>query len=107
MVDDGSALNVCPLKLLSRFKIEKAELEPSDALIRAYDNTKRSVEGTFQAKVKVGPVESMVTVTVLDIPATFAVLLRSEEHTSELQSRPHLVCRLLLEKKKACRGRPA
>src|SRR5436305_6716547 len=26
--------------------------------------------------------------------------LRSEEHTSELQSRPHLVCRLLLEKKK-------
>src|SRR3989442_10441284 len=28
------------------------------------------------------------------------VLARSEEHTSELQSRPHLVCRLLLEKKK-------
>src|SRR5690554_7576813 len=27
-------------------------------------------------------------------------LPRSEEHTSELQSRPHLVCRLLLEKKK-------
>src|SRR5690554_7689115 len=26
--------------------------------------------------------------------------LRSEQHTSELQSRPHLVCRLLLEKKK-------
>src|SRR3989442_2236862 len=25
---------------------------------------------------------------------------RSEEHTSELQSRPHLVCRLLLEKNK-------
>src|SRR3989442_11406606 len=28
------------------------------------------------------------------------ILARSEEHTSELQSRPHLVCRLLLEKKK-------
>src|SRR3989442_11638358 len=28
---------------------------------------------------------------------------RSEEHTSELQSRPHLVCRLLLEKKKKTR----
>src|SRR5690554_7063690 len=27
-------------------------------------------------------------------------MYRSEEHTSELQSRPHLVCRLLLEKKK-------
>src|SRR3989442_7367852 len=34
---------------------------------------------------------------------SFSVLflqIRSEEHTSELQSRPHLVCRLLLEKKK-------
>src|SRR5436305_11029293 len=29
---------------------------------------------------------------------------RSEEHTSELQSRPHLVCRLLLEKKKREHG---
>src|SRR5690554_7375194 len=28
------------------------------------------------------------------------LIARSEEHTSELQSRPHLVCRLLLEKKK-------
>src|SRR5690606_41757039 len=30
---------------------------------------------------------------------------RSEEHTSELQSRENLVCRLLLEKKKKLRGR--
>src|SRR5205809_3384246 len=40
------------------------------------------------------------------------VAQRSEEHTSELQSRLHLVCRLLLEKRKhvrappLCRGRP-
>src|SRR3989442_3566521 len=32
-----------------------------------------------------------------------ALVERSEEHTSELQSRPHLVCRLLLEKKKICK----
>src|SRR5437660_8763120 len=31
---------------------------------------------------------------------------RSEEHTSELQSRGHLVCRLLLEKKKKRCSRP-
>src|SRR5436305_10129543 len=30
--------------------------------------------------------------------------VRSEEHTSELQSRPHLVCRLLLEKKNTNNG---
>src|SRR5258705_4222159 len=34
--------------------------------------------------------------------ATRAPRSRSEEHTSELQSLRHLVCRLLLEKKKKC-----
>src|SRR3712207_7990161 len=41
--------------------------------------------------------ESPVTVTIRRNPA------RSEEHTSELQSRQYLVCRLLLEKKKIVR----
>src|SRR5260370_28489911 len=35
-----------------------------------------------------------------------AVLGRSEEHTSELQSHLNLVCRLLLEKKKQMKGEP-
>src|SRR5699024_11692411 len=34
------------------------------------------------------------------MPNPFKICLRSEEHTSELQSRFDLVCRLLLEKKK-------
>src|SRR2546429_6479832 len=40
--------------------------------------------------------------TVHNLPAScrFPPQVRSEEHTSELQSRLHLVCRLLLEKKK-------
>src|SRR2546429_4469915 len=33
-----------------------------------------------------------------------SAIMRSEEHTSELQSRLHLVCRLLLEKKKQSNG---
>src|SRR3712207_8870935 len=33
-------------------------------------------------------------------PLSWACTVRSEEHTSELQSRQYLVCRLLLEKKK-------
>src|SRR5947209_14657296 len=36
----------------------------------------------------------------LNIPLSVSRLDRSEEHTSELQSRQYLVCRLLLEKKK-------
>src|SRR5690606_39658217 len=37
---------------------------------------------------------------LLDIERLFNQIVRSEEHTSELQSRENLVCRLLLEKKK-------
>src|SRR2546422_3274339 len=36
-----------------------------------------------------------------DVGVTDVGCVRSEEHTSELQSRLHLVCRLLLEKKKS------
>src|SRR5438552_6602177 len=50
--------------------------------------------------------EGVVILDVAQLPFAFPVLLerpvrrRSEEHTSELQSPDHLVCRLLLEKKK-------
>src|SRR3989442_8899476 len=47
--------------------------------------------------------EAEVAVGVADDTAN---TYRSEEHTSELQSRPHLVCRLLLEKKKRVRLLP-
>src|SRR3989442_4291815 len=43
------------------------------------------------------------TIEVGDNSVTYTT--RSEEHTSELQSRPHLVCRLLLEKKKTDQSR--
>src|SRR2546429_1740530 len=59
-----------------------------------------------------GPLFILIGVLVWAVATQFAVIgvgrlvilvtlaLRSEEHTSELQSRLHLVCRLLLEKKK-------
>src|SRR3712207_8720446 len=46
------------------------------------------------------PVERADTGGVDRQPVPDRVALRSEEHTSELQSRQYLVCRLLLEKKK-------
>src|SRR2546422_7962559 len=47
-----------------------------------------------------GTGESMIPVKIKGHPYIISVDERSEEHTSELQSRLHLVCRLLLEKKK-------
>src|SRR3712207_7128118 len=48
-------------------------------------------------RVHLGPVEAKQPISRVDRQQES---LRSEEHTSELQSRQYLVCRLLLEKKK-------
>src|SRR3712207_7175047 len=54
--------------------------------------------GEFALELRARP-QQAARVAKLQVSAT-PVELRSEEHTSELQSRQYLVCRLLLEKKK-------
>src|SRR5690554_2201392 len=54
--------------------------------------------------VFVGKRESVHPKVGAQLGPTDLAVARSEEHTSELQSRPHLVCRLLLEKKNFPRG---
>src|SRR5438309_10714003 len=49
---------------------------------------------------RTGPISLRFLVVTSVDKAVTAALYRSEEHTSELQSQFHLVCRLLLEKKK-------
>src|SRR5215510_11267280 len=63
--------------------------------------------GAPSQKVALAPPATRATMSLLkkapNSPDTIAICCseaRSEEHTSELQSRGHLVCRLLLEKKK-------
>src|SRR5690554_2764867 len=54
-------------------------------------------------KIKLNPDHSVAEIEVDSVNLLYEsvrLYFRSEEHTSELQSRPHLVCRLLLEKKK-------
>src|SRR5690348_18106611 len=48
--------------------------------------------------------EALLRLVAPQLARSHPGLLRSEEHTSELQSPVHLVCRLLLEKKKSAMG---
>src|SRR2546422_7686481 len=55
----------------------------------------------FRSRQRRGRVTSVDKANVLEVSQLWReTVTRSEEHTSELQSRLHLVCRLLLEKKK-------
>src|SRR3712207_6900611 len=57
------------------------------------------VQGVGQVRGQAGPGQQRLEEGP-GAPARAGVVGRSEEHTSELQSRQYLVCRLLLEKKK-------
>src|SRR2546422_1881345 len=67
-----------------------AALSPEPAVAR---NARRSPLGDQRGEPT--PLRSKVSLRCVPL-----AMSRSEEHTSELQSRLHLVCRLLLEKKK-------
>src|SRR5436305_7477785 len=53
-----------------------------------------------QGRELIATAKGLALITLLRGIGATELTSRSEEHTSELQSRPHLVCRLLLEKKK-------
>src|SRR3712207_8095564 len=80
----------------------RSTLFPYTTLFRsragAADGHRRFSQRDAPAVSGVGPSPAM-TGTAEPTPQAYR-FLRSEEHTSELQSRQYLVCRLLLEKKK-------
>src|SRR2546422_5292314 len=80
-----------PYTTLFRSPVLRVARDPAGELLSIFQPDESSA----------GRLESFMHVEVdrQSDPAKLAELERSEEHTSELQSRLHLVCRLLLEKK--------
>src|SRR3989442_2174580 len=76
------------------------ELEEPDPLVHVMPALKPEPEHQLFPSVMCPVVELEVPTLLRALDAPAGEDARSEEHTSELQSRPHLVCRLLLEKKK-------
>ena len=75
IVDNGSTINVYPLKVLAKIKVGKEDLIRFNLAIKSYDDSKRAVDGTSQIVVKTSPIEAMVEFMVLDIPITYGLLL--------------------------------
>src|SRR5256884_3749459 len=83
----------------------RSTLFPYTTLFRS--DIRQAEDGLVAAKARIGvakaaffPQVSLTGFFGVESVALSDLFTRSEEHTSELQSRLHLVCRLLLEKKK-------
>src|SRR5690606_41331497 len=95
----------CPLSLHDALPIYILQLARQDHVVPTQDHTAPAQAGQLLEVRIVHPGQEQVIralgrQTMLDNVRLYqsVQLLRSEEHTSELQSRENLVCRLLLEK---------
>ncbi|XP_059596541.1 uncharacterized protein LOC132254620 [Vitis vinifera] len=75
LLDNGSALNVCPLATAIALGYAPSDFGTSTQTVRAYDSTKREVMGTLMIELMIGPTTFPILFQVLRIPASFNLLL--------------------------------
>src|SRR3712207_8409487 len=83
----------------------RSTLFPYTTLFRSMRDTSSTLRRVY-SRLELGGVSTSTSISLLSLTGTKPAppknpcsISRSEEHTSELQSRQYLVCRLLLEKK--------
>ena len=67
LLNNSSALNVCPLVTAIALVFSSTDSRPSSQTIRAYDGTQRKVMGTLSTHVMIGPVKYSILFQVLRI----------------------------------------
>src|SRR3712207_9193131 len=101
-------MSTCGFCFLMKRRPPRSTLFPCTTLFRSFDDARYFVPGQELPVVRLHVVDVALTICedlwVDDGPCAVAgqagvYLVRSEEHTSELQSRQYIVCRLLLVKK--------
>ncbi|XP_077252041.1 uncharacterized protein LOC143891332 [Tasmannia lanceolata] len=75
LVDNGSALNVCPLSTATTLGFGPEDFIPSEQGILAYDGTRRDVIGTLATEIVIGGETFDIEFQVLDIKTSFCLLL--------------------------------
>ncbi|PKI59072.1 hypothetical protein CRG98_020527, partial [Punica granatum] len=75
MIDNGSALNVCPVSMLKQMNVDMSRIRASKTTVQAFDGSKRVVNGEIDLLIDVGPCSFSVTFQILEIPNAFSLLL--------------------------------
>ena len=74
LLDNGSALNICPLVTTIALGFSPFDFGPSTQTVRAYDGTQRTVMGTLTTHVMIGPIRYSILFQVLRIQSSFNLL---------------------------------
>src|SRR5690606_29955416 len=97
VVDDDESVRWVLEQALKQAQMVPRTFDSARALLRAFERDRPDVLVTDIRMPDMSGLELMERLAASDPEVP---VIRSEEHTSELQSRENLVCRLLLEKKK-------
>ena len=75
LLDNGSALNVCPLATVMALGFAPSDFKPSTQSAKAYDSTRREILSTLTFELQIGLVVFSTVFQVLRIPTSFNLLL--------------------------------
>ena len=75
LIDNGSALNVCPLSTLEKLDIDPTHVRVTSMVVRAFDGTLREVLGEIDLPIEVGPQVYNINFQVLRIDSPYNLLL--------------------------------
>ncbi|XP_059310139.1 uncharacterized protein LOC132061316 [Lycium ferocissimum] len=75
LIDGGSAVNICPVTTLRALGIGVGKLRDSQVRVKGFDGAQRGVVGEIDLALEIGPVEFMVEFQVMDISASYNLLI--------------------------------
>ena len=75
LIDNGSALNVCPMAILEFLKVDMSLIRPNAMIIRAFDDTHREVQDEIELMIEIGPRSFMVNFQVIKVDSLYNMLL--------------------------------
>ncbi|XP_071933811.1 uncharacterized protein [Coffea arabica] len=75
LIDNGSALNICPWSTLEKLGLQDMKLRPSATIVRDFDGAQREPIGEVDLVVEMGPAQFQIACQVMHFPSVYNVLL--------------------------------
>ncbi|XP_071923339.1 uncharacterized protein [Coffea arabica] len=75
LVDNGSALNICPWNTLIKLGFLDIKLRPSATVVRGFDGSRRESMGETDLVLEIDPAQFQVTCQVMDFSSVYNILL--------------------------------